>query len=96
MPTIGAWIQMLRPGEATKPHRHTACTLYHTIQGEGITTVGQGDMEELQWGKRDCFFVPSWQWHQHRNLSKTEPAILFSLTDRPTVEQLGFYREEKG
>ena len=96
LPTIGAWIQMLRPGEATKPHRHTACTLYHTIQGEGITTVGQGETEDLQWGKRDCFFVPPWQWHQHRNLSKTEPAILFSLTDHPTVEQLGFYREEKG
>ena len=96
LPTIGAWVQMLRPGEATRAHRHTACTLYHTLQGVGITTVGQGETEELEWGKRDCFFVPSWQWHQHRNLSKTKPAILFSLTDRPAVEQLGFYREEKG
>ncbi|NIO06828.1 MAG: hypothetical protein GTO40_02130 [Deltaproteobacteria bacterium] len=49
----------------------------------------------MQWGEKDCFFIPPWEWHQHKNLSKTEPAIIFSLTDRPTVERLGFYREEK-
>ncbi len=95
LPTLGAWVQMLRPGEATKAHRHTACTLYHTVQGEGVTTVGQEKKDELQWGEKDCFFIPPWEWHQHKNLSKTEPAIIFSLTDRPTVERLGFYREEK-
>jgi len=34
-----------------------------------------------------------WNWHAHKNLSK-DPAILFSLNDRPAIEALGFFREE--
>lgn len=98
MPTISCRAQMLAPGEATRPHRHTSSTIYHVVQGEGVTTVGpkMGAGEEMAWGHRDCFFVPSKEWRQHRNLSKTEPAILFSVTDRPVLESLGLYREERG
>ena len=96
LPTIGCWVQMLRPGEATRPHRHTASTVYHTLRGDGVTTVGKAEPTELRWGERDCFFVPAWHWHQHRNESASEPAILFSVTDRPAVEALGFFREEGG
>jgi gentisate 1,2-dioxygenase len=56
----------------------------------------KGAGEELGWNSRDCFFVPSKEWRQHRNTSKTEPAILFSVTDRPVLESLGLYREEQG
>jgi gentisate 1,2-dioxygenase len=93
LPTIGAWVQMLRPGETTRPHRHTSCAVYHAVQGRGVTILGE--REEFPWGEKDCFFVPPWQWHRHRNLSSQEPAILFSITDRPTIQTLGFYREEK-
>ena len=96
MPIIGCWIQMLRPGEETRPHRHTGMTIYHAVRGQGVTTVGKGETEDLEWGDRDCFMVPGWQWHRHRNLSKSEPAIIFSVTDRPAIEVLGLYREEKG
>ncbi len=41
MPTIGCWVQMIPPGESTKPHRHTSSTIYHVVQGSGVTTVGQ-------------------------------------------------------
>jgi gentisate 1,2-dioxygenase len=95
LPTIGAWVQMLRPGESTRPHRHTSCAVYHAVQGRGVTLLGGGEREQLSWAEKDCFFVPPWHWHQHRNLSSKEPAILFSITDRPTVQTLGFYREEK-
>ena len=93
LPTIGCSVQMLRPGESMRPHRHTSCTVYHAVQGRGVTILGKG--EEFPWEEKDCFFVPSWHWHQHRNLSSREPAILFSVTDRPTIQTLGFYREEK-
>jgi 1-hydroxy-2-naphthoate dioxygenase len=98
MPTIGCWIQWLRPGETTKPHRHTSSTIYHVVQGEGVTKVGEkkGAGDDLKWGAKDCFFVPSWQWHQFRNSSNTEPAIIFSVTDRPVLESLGLYSEEHG
>jgi gentisate 1,2-dioxygenase len=96
MPTIGCWIQLLRPGEITKAHRHTSSTIYHVVQGEGMTTVGPKKTagKELGWRSRDCFFVPSWNWHNFQNTSKKEPAIIFSVTDRPVLESLGLFREE--
>jgi gentisate 1,2-dioxygenase len=97
MPTIGCWVQMIPPGESTKAHRHTSSTIYHVVQGEGVTAVGKSksSLSHLAWGTRDCFFVPSWNWHQFENKSRKEPAILFSVTDRPVLESLGLFREEE-
>ena len=97
MPTISCRAQMLRPGAETRPHSHTSSTIYHVVEGEGVTTVGseKGGGEDMAWGRRDCFFVPSKAWHSFRNRSKTEPAILFSVSDRPVLESLGLYREEQ-
>jgi gentisate 1,2-dioxygenase len=50
----------------------------------------------LDWGEKDCFIVPLWRWHSHRNNSKTDPAIVFSMSDRPILEAAGLYREEVG
>jgi gentisate 1,2-dioxygenase len=98
MPTIGCRAQWLGPGESTRPHSHTSSTIYHVVQGRGATTVGKkkDGGEDLAWDSHDCFFVPSKHWHRHRNASKTEPAILFSVTDRPVLDSLGLYREEQG
>jgi 1-hydroxy-2-naphthoate dioxygenase len=96
MPTIGCWVQMIQPGESTNAHRHTSSAIYHVMQGEGATFVGskKGVEEEMRWGPHDCFFVPSWNWHHFENRSKQEPAIIFSVTDRPVLESLGLFREE--
>jgi gentisate 1,2-dioxygenase len=37
--------------------------------------------------------VPPWQFHSHENTTG-EDAILFSITDKPSTEALGLYREE--
>ena len=37
MPTMGASMQMLRPGEHTKAHRHTGSYLYHVAKGKDCT-----------------------------------------------------------
>jgi gentisate 1,2-dioxygenase len=97
MPTIGCWVQMIPPGESTKPHRHTSSTIYHVVQGEGATLVGKSKSAptELKWHAHDCFFVPSWNWHNFENKSKQEPAIIFSVTDRPVLESLGLFRHEE-
>jgi len=97
MPTIGCWVQQLPPGASTKPHRHTSSTIYHVVRGEGVTTVGDKKTagDELNWGEKDCLFVPSWKWHQFRNTSKKDPAILFSVTDRPILESMGLFREKR-
>lgn len=95
LPTMSARIQMLRPGEATRPHRHTGTVRYHVVQGQGVTLLDRENPRPLEWEDHDSFQVPSWRWHSHRNLSRTEPAILFSISDAPIAEAFGFYREEK-
>ena len=40
MPTIGASMQMLRPGEHTRAHRHTGSFLYQAAKGRGFSVIG--------------------------------------------------------
>lgn len=96
MPTINCRAQLLRPGEETRPHNHTSSTIYHVVEGEGVTAVGSGrnGSQDLAWAEKDCFFVPSKSWHSFKNTSKTDPAVLFSVSDKPVLESLGLYREE--
>lgn len=96
MPTIDCRVQWLRPGQATRNHRHTGSTIYHVMQGEGVTVAGRDRKEgaAMNWSRQDCFVVPSWHWHHFRNASGAEPAILFSVTDRPVMESLNLYGEE--
>ena len=96
MPTIDCRVQWLRPGEETRTHRHTGSTIYHVMQGAGTTVAGKDEKNgaTMGWTAQDCFVVPSWHWHRFRNDSRTEPAILFSVTDRPVLEGLNLYSEE--
>jgi 1-hydroxy-2-naphthoate dioxygenase len=91
LPVFSCWAQMLRPGEATKPHRHTSSAVYFVVRGRGRTIVGD---KVLEWAPNDCFALPNWSWHEHRNLSSSAPAVLFSVNDVPLVRFLGLYREE--
>jgi gentisate 1,2-dioxygenase len=89
--TFSCWIQLLEGGEKTMRHRHTANHLCHAFQGSGITEV---EGQEIAWEEGDFFVIPNWSWHCHENRSATEPAIIFSTTDRPSLDALGLYREQ--
>jgi gentisate 1,2-dioxygenase len=91
MPTIGAAMQLLRPGEATRAHRHTGSAVYHCAKGSGHSIIGG---QRFDWTERDIFVVPSWAWHAHANASSTEDACLFQFNDLPVINALGLYREE--
>ena len=91
MQTIGAGMQMLRPGERTKAHRHTGSFMYQVAKGQGYSIIGG---KRFDWRERDIFCLPSWEWHEHGNASDTEDACLFSFNDLPVMESLGLYREE--
>ena len=90
MPTIGCHIQMLRPGEHTRAHRHVCCANYHVIEGQGYSLVGDA---KLDWEDKDVFTVPTWTFHEHVNTGE-RPALLFSFTDAPVMKALDLYREE--
>lgn len=89
-PTRSAGLQLLRAKESTRAHRHNSTTLYHVVQGDGVAMIGE---QRFDWGKGDIFLVPPWSWHSHGNLS-AEDAVLFTMTDAPTIAALGYYREE--
>lgn len=91
MGTLGASMQMLRPGERTRAHRHTGSFLYQVCKGSGHSVING---QRFDWTERDIFCVPSWAWHEHANASATEDACLFCLNDLPVMEKLGLYREE--
>lgn len=88
--TMACEIQMLRPGEKGRCHRHTHTVVYHAFRGRGTTWIGD---QRFEWEQGDSFVVPLWNWHVHENASR-EAAILFSINDRPALEALGFFREE--
>ena len=90
LPTMNCEIQMLRPGEQGRAHRHTFTAVYHAFRGSGVTRIGD---QEFKWEQGDSFVLPLWNWHSHENTSK-EPAVLFSINDRPAIEALGLFREE--
>lgn len=92
LPTMSVEIQVLRPGEATRSRRRTGMAMVHVIEGEGASRV---DAEELRWSMRDCFVIPPLQWHAHRNLSSKKRALLFCVNDKPILEALGLYHEER-
>jgi len=91
-PTMSCEIQLFRPNQMTKMHRHTSTAIYHVFKGRGRTAVGESCLE---WQKGDSFVIPLWQWHSHEN-PFDEEAILFSINDRPVMETLQLYREEFG
>lgn len=94
-PTLSSMLcgmQLLRPGEVTPPQRRTSVGIYYVVGGgNGVTVV---DEQSFAWDRGDAIVVPNWTWHQHANHS-SEEALLFSMSDRPLLEPIGLYREER-
>ncbi|MFJ2867847.1 cupin domain-containing protein [Kitasatospora sp. NPDC087314] len=91
MPTMAAHLQLLRPGQATRAHRHTGSVVYTAAKGRGVSVIAG---QRFEWRQGDVFVVPSWAWHEHANLDPGEDACLFSFNDFPVMHSLGLYREE--
>jgi gentisate 1,2-dioxygenase len=88
--TISYRAQLLRPGEATLPYRHTASTIYFAETGSGRVEV---DGESLEWERNDFFVVPSHRWRRLVNAG-TGDAVLYSYTDQPLIAKIGYYRAQ--
>lgn len=91
LPTFSCSIQMLRPGEQTRAHRHTHGAVYHVLRGKGSTEAGG---VTLDWETGDSFVVPNWCWHAHRNQQATKDALLFVVDDEPILQAVRLNREE--
>jgi gentisate 1,2-dioxygenase len=91
MLTMGASMQMLRPSEQTKAHRHTGNVIYQVAKGRGWSIIAG---QRFDWQEKDIFCVPAWMWHEHANADDGDDACLFSFNDFPTIEKLGFWAEQ--
>ncbi|HTR16687.1 MAG TPA: cupin domain-containing protein [Acetobacteraceae bacterium] len=84
--TMTFFMQMLRPGERTRPLRQTASLLIAPFEGSGHSIV---DGETFTWERFDTLAVPGGSWMEHVNASATEPAILFIASDEPAQRAFG-------
>lgn len=91
LPTVDCEITLLRAGEKTQAHRHTAAAVYHALEGAGTARIGE---VKIEWEQGDTFVVPSWAWHRLETRG-TAQALLFSINDGPVLKSLGFWREER-
>ena len=91
LPTLSCAIQMLRPGEKTKSHRHTNTAIYHVFRGRGVSVIGD---IRYEWETGDSFIVPPWHIHRHENVSGQQ-AILFVMTNKPVMDSLGVFRQQE-
>jgi gentisate 1,2-dioxygenase len=91
MPTIGAQLQLLKPNEETRAHRHTGSVIYQVAKGRGWSVIAD---KRFDWEEKDIFALPSWAPHSHGNASATDDAVLFSFNDFPAMKALAVYREE--
>ncbi|MGE5537752.1 MAG: cupin domain-containing protein [Gemmatimonas sp.] len=89
--TLNCRAHLLPPGFTGAKHRQTSSSVFFVIDGEGAVTV---EDKELTWGKHDSIAVPNWSWCRWSNRSRTEPALLFSMTDTPMLKAFGLHREE--
>jgi gentisate 1,2-dioxygenase len=90
LPTLQCRLHRLLAGHRTRRHRHTWNSIFHVVEGEGETTVGDST---FKWAAHDVISVPAWQWHQHR-CAKGSEAIVFSVSDDPVFRAFGLDRVE--
>jgi gentisate 1,2-dioxygenase len=90
MPTIGTFIQLLPQAFKTARYRATDATVFTVVEGRGRSRIGE---QVFEWGPRDIFVVPSWQWVTHE---ADDEAVLFSFSDRPVQQKLDLFREDRG
>ncbi len=92
LPTIACSVQLIRPGERLKAHRHTGSAVYCVVEGKGTTVV---DGTAFNWDKGSVLAIPAWALHEHANTSASEDAVLFSINDTPVLKAAALYFEEE-
>jgi gentisate 1,2-dioxygenase len=91
-PSMGTSIRLIEEKSTVEAMHRTENILFITM--EGSVTFHLPNDEKFTTEPHDVTAMPSWVPYNITNNSNT-PAVLFSQTDRPVFEALGFYREQK-
>jgi gentisate 1,2-dioxygenase len=88
--TMTFFVQVLRPGERTRPLRQTASLLVAPFDGMGHSII---DGKRIDWEKFDNLAVPGGCWFEHVNSDEKRPAILFVASDEPALKCFHLYKK---
>jgi gentisate 1,2-dioxygenase len=83
--TLLANLQIIKPGEVARSHRHSASALRLVIEGSGAYTAVDGEKSYMEPG--DFVTTPNGTWHDHGNEGKSEMIWLDGL-DVPLIQAL--------
>jgi len=88
--TFGCEMTRLAAGASTGTRRETASSIVQAFLGRGEARIGE---ETFAWNAGDLLAIPHWtKWELRAAADAEEPAYLFTMTDRPAMQALGFYR----
>jgi quercetin dioxygenase-like cupin family protein len=81
------YVLEIPPTRQTEPWRHIFEETIYILQGHGSTTVWieDGRKQTFEWHERSYFSLPPNAWHQHFNLSGTEPVRYVAMTSAPRI-----------
>lgn len=87
--SMAAFLQLFPARFRGQSYRETDAAVACIVEGELRVTIG-GQTIEVREG--DVFVLPGWEW---RSFEADDSCVLFSFSDRPLQESLGFWRSEK-
>jgi gentisate 1,2-dioxygenase len=79
-------LQILKPGEVARPHRHSMNALRFVMDGRGASTIVNGKSCEMEEG--DLVITPGMTWHEHVHHGDA-PIVWFDALDVPLHRYLG-------
>jgi gentisate 1,2-dioxygenase len=80
--TLYAGLQLIRPGEVARAHKHTSFALRFIVEGGGAFTAVGGEKVTMERG--DLVLTPSFEFHDHGNASN-RPMIWLDGLDLPLL-----------
>jgi quercetin dioxygenase-like cupin family protein len=75
------------PGKSTNPMHHMFDAAVYVSSGRGTASVWYDENKKrtFEWGKGSFFVLPTNMWYQFFNLSGSEPARYFAVTNLPAM-----------
>jgi quercetin dioxygenase-like cupin family protein len=75
------------PGRSTTPEHHMYDEAIYVLSGRGTTSVwyDEGKKQTFEWGEGSFFVLPTNIWFQFFNVSGSQPARYFSVTNMPSI-----------
>lgn len=87
--SMAAFLQLFPAGFRGRTYRETDAAVACIVEGELRVKIGSQVIEVRE---GDVFVIPGWEW---RSFEADASCVLFSFSDRPLQELLGFWRSEK-